>query len=242
MRAGPARAALAASLAALAVLGAAAPAAPDVTPSPSSTTSLAPIDRYRAALAALPSLKDMVFQYTESRTGPTRTIVELHRVYRRVDGAERNETIAVNGETVVPAIVRFSSKPDWPYDVRAFAVDAGDYQVMPTGPKLVDGRRAYGLSAVRTSTGDFAITALYLDEKTWLPLRETYDVTGGDCTGTGSIDFGRAGGQWLPLSTQVSCTVGAGGATFKESIAFAGYTFPPTLPPDIFEAGRPEGP
>lgn len=223
----------------------AAHAVADETPLPSSSSSsgpLQPIDRYRAALTALPELKDMVFQYTESRTGPVRTIVELHRVYRRADGAERNETIAVNGETVVPAIVRFATKPEWPYDVRAFAVTADDYEVVPTGPKLIDGKRAYGLSAVRTSTGDFAITSLDLDEKTWLPVRETYDVTGGDCTGVGSIEFGRIAGHWLPLSTQVSCTVGTGGATFKESIAFAGYSFPPTLPADIFANQGPQSP
>lgn len=207
---------------------------PEPLPSASISTLAQPIDRYRAALAALQPLKDMVFQYTESRSGPTRTIVELHRVYRRDDGAERNETIAVNGEAVIPAIVHFANKPDWPYDVHQFAVSADEYQLMPTGPKLVDGKRAFGMSAVRVTTGDFAITGIYLDEKTWLPLRETYDVAGGDCTGTGSIDFGIAAGRWLPMTTQVSCTVGAGGATFKESIAFAGYTFPPTLPSDIF--------
>lgn len=211
-----------------------APSAP--LPSASGTGAARPIDRYRAALAALPPLKDMVFQYSESRTGPTRTLVELHRVYRRVDGAERNETIAVNGEAVIPAIVHYSTRPDWPYDVRAFAVSPDEYDLMPIGPKLVNGKRAYGISAVRTTTGDFAVTGVFLDETTWLPLRETYSVTGSGCTGTGSINFGRSGGTWLPTSTQVSCTVGTGGATFKESIAFSGYTFPPSLPADIFGA------
>ena len=229
-------AAAAVASAAFALLASAPRAAADTTPTPSTsgTAALQPIDRYRAALAGLPPLGDMVFQYTESRTGPTRTIVELHRVYRRVDGVERNETIAVNGETVVPAIVRFSTRVDWPYDVRAFVVGPDDYTVMPTGPKIVAGKRAYGLSAVRTTTGDFAITGLYLDEKTWLPLRETYAVVGGGCTGAGSIEFARIGRQWLPTAAQVSCTVGGGGAMFKETIAFAGYAFPPTLPADIF--------
>jgi hypothetical protein len=213
-------------------------ATPTSTPQSSGSGAARPIGRYRAALAALPPLKDMVFQYSESRTGPTRTLVELHRVYRRVDGAERNETIAVNGETVVPAIVHYSSRADWPYDVRAFAVSADEYDLMPIGPKLVNGKRVYGISAVRTSTGDFSVTGVFLDETSWLPLRETFSVAGSGCTGTGSIDFGRAGGTWLPTSTQVSCTVGTGGATFKESIAFSGYTFPPSLPPDIFGAAQ----
>ena len=231
------------AIAALVATAAPASAAPDATPSvplPSASgpSATRPIERYRAALAALPPLSDMVFQYSESRTGPTRTLVELHRVYRRVDGAERNETIAVNGETVVPAIVHYSTRAQWPYDVRAFAVSSDEYDLMAIGPKLVNGKRAYGISAVRTTTGDFSVTGLFLDETAWLPLRETFSVTGSGCTGTGSIDFGRAGGTWLPTSTQVSCTVGTGGATFKESIAFSGYTFPPSLPPEIFGAGR----
>jgi len=85
------------ALAIAATIASIAPAsgAPDQTspvplPSSSSPGVTRPIDRYRAALAALPPLKDVVFQYSESRTGPTRTLVELHRVYRRVDGAERN--------------------------------------------------------------------------------------------------------------------------------------------------------
>ena len=235
------RAALALALLVASITGASgAPDAATPTASPSATGSLAtrPIERYRAALAALPPLKDMVFQYSESRSGPTRTLVELHRVYRRIDGAERNETIAVNGETVVPAIVRYSTRHDWPYDVRAFAVSADEYDLLPIGPKLVNGKRAYGISTVRTTAGDFSVTGVFLDETAWLPLRETFSVSGSGCTGTGSINFGRAGRTWLPTSTQVSCTVGSGGATFKESIAFSSFTFPPSLPPDIFGTAK----
>ena len=205
-------------------------------PGASAPAASTPIDRYRAALAALAPLKDMVFQYAESRTGPARTIVEEHRVYRRVDGAERNETIAVDGAQVVPAIVHLESAPAWPYDVRAFSVSAADYEVMPLGARVVDGKRAFGLSAVRTSNGDFAVTAIFLDEKRWLPLRETFDVSGGGCAGTGSIDFEPVGTAWLPASTKVSCAVGEGGPTFKESITFSEYSFPLALPSEIFGA------
>ena len=202
------------------------------TPSPE--TGAAVIDGYRAALASVPSLRDMVFQYTESRTGPRRTIVEEHRVYRRVDGAERNDTIMVNGAQVVPALVRYSSDPTWPYDVRQFTVTTADYNALPIGPTIVDGKHAFGFSTVRTSTGDFAITGLYVDVVRLLPLRETFSVSGGGCAGTGSIDFGPGGGTWLPMSVKANCTVGDSGATFKETLTFHDYSFPPSLPPDIF--------
>jgi len=190
--------------------------------------------RYRAELGLLPPLRDVVFQYTESRTGPARTLVEEHRVYRRTDGAERNETIAVNGAQVVPAIVRYAQKPAWPYDVRAFAVTAAEYDVLPLGASVVNGKQAFGYSAVRTTVGDFSVTRLYLDFERALPLRETFTVSGGGCAGTGSIDFGASAGAWLPVVTKVSCTVADTGATFKETITFHDFAFPPALPPDVF--------
>ena len=209
-------------------------ASPQIVETPDATLA-----RYRTQLERLPPLHDMVFQYTESRTGPSRTIVEEHRVYRRADGAERNETIGVNGSSVVPAIVRYTTKADWPYDVRAFAVSAADYSALPIGEAIVDGRRAVGFSTVRTTTGDFAITRLYLDTIRAMPLRLTYDVTGGGCSGTGSIDFGPTAGSWLPRSAKVSCTVGDTGNTFKETIVFHDFSFPPALPADVFE-GAPQ--
>ncbi len=196
------------------------------------------LDRYRAALLSLPPLRDMVFQYTESRTGPTRTLVEEHRVYRRADGAERNETIGVNGSAVIPAIVRFSAATQWPYDVRAFAVDAIDYTVLPIGAAIVGGHKALGYSVVRTTTGEFAITHLFLDERRALPLRETFDVSGGGCAGTGTIDFAPSAAAWLPSSARVSCTVADSGGTFRESIVFHDYAFPPALPPDVFQGAQ----
>jgi hypothetical protein len=192
------------------------------------------IARYRAALDRLPPLRNVVFRYTESRSGPTRALAEEHRVYRRADGLERNETVAVNGAQVVPPIVRYSNKPVWPYDPRAFGVNPADYNVLSTGPTIVNGKRALGYSTVRTTTGDFSVTGLYLDVIRFLPLRETFAVSGGGCSGNGSIDFAPVGPAWLPTTVSVSCSVAQGGSTFKESIVFTDYTFPPTLPPDVF--------
>ena len=199
--------------------------------------------RYRAQIEQVAPIRDVVFQDTERRTGPTRTIVEEHRVYRRADGAERNETIAVNGSAVVPAIVRFTTKAAWPYDVRAFALTSADYTARPIGAAVVDGRHAVGYSTVRTSAGDFAVTRLYLDAARALPLREAFTVSGGGCAGSGSIDFGPVSGAWLPLSARVSCTVAAatangGTSRFKESIAFHDYAFPNALPPDVFRQSQ----
>ena len=189
---------------------------------------------YRAALDALPEIGNVVFEYTESRIGPSRALAEVHRVYRSAEGDERNETISVDGASIVPAISQFSVSAQWPYDVRALAVDAADYEVMPLGPATVDGRRVLSYSAVRTSVGDFAVTHLYLDPLRHLPVREGFTSSGGGCSGSGTIDFGPVDRRWMPTEVSVSCTVSEGGAVFKETIKFAGYRFLAALPSDVF--------
>lgn len=223
----PACAAAAAALVLIVVLVAPVRAEPN-------STSDEILTRYRAALDALPPLGNLVFQYTESRSGPTRALQEEHRVYRRADGEERNETIAVNGAQLIPPIVRFSDKAQWPYDVRAFAVTAGEYNVMALGTSIVGGKHAYGFSTVRTTTADFSVTGLYLDTTRYLPVRETFSATGGGCSGTGSVDFAPFGARWLPTAATVNCALEQGGATFRESIVFSDYAFPAELPPDVF--------
>jgi hypothetical protein len=203
-------------------------------PTPSGAALLA---AYHDALDRLPPMGDVVFQYTQIRSGPTRTLEEEHRVYRNAKGNERNETVAVAGSPMVPAIVRFSTHPLWPYDVRQFAVEAPDYTIMETGIAIVAGRRALGYSSVRTTPGDFAITSLYLDVARALPVREAFNVSGGNCTGRGSIDFGPVAGHWLPLAVTATCSVDPTGETFKETIKFYGYQFPQTLPSDVFAGG-----
>lgn len=211
------------------------PTAVSAQPSPAADITLT---RYHTALEALPPLGNVVFRYSETRSGPTRALAEEHRVYRRADGEERNETIAVNGTQVVPAIVRFVSRPVWPYEVRQFVVDSLTYNVLTLGTTVVGGKRVFGFSTVRATPGDFAITGLYLDVTRYLPLRETFEVSGGGCAGNGSIDFVAVGALWLPTSASVSCAVAPAGTAFKESITFSDYAFPETLPPDVF-GGKP---
>jgi len=195
-----------------------------------------PLEAYRSALAQLAPPGAVVFEYAETRTGPTRTILEQHRVYRSADGRERNETIAADGAAVVPAIVRFSTQATWPYDVRQFAVDDADYTTQPLGTAVLDGKRVLAYSTVRVTTGDFAITALYLDPLRHLPVRESFDAQGGGCKGSGTIAFGPVAGHWMPTAVSTTCTVTATGAAFRESIRFSGFSFPQQIPADIFGA------
>jgi hypothetical protein len=199
-------------------------------------TATAVLGAYRAALNSLPPLGNIVFQYSEVRSGPSRALSEEHRVYRSAGGSERNETIMVNGMPVVPALVRISASDAWPYDVRRFVVDETEYNVMYLGATTVAGKRVIGLSTVRTTTGDFAITGLYLDPVRHLPVRVTFEAGGGGCRGPGAIDFALIDARWLPVAVTASCTVAPGGATFRETIKFSAFQSPQVIPPDVFGA------
>lgn len=223
----PRRAAAAAVLAVTLIAG------PSVAATPTLSADAA-MTRYRAMLDALPAIGNVVFEYTESRIGPSRALAEVHRVYRDAAGDERNETISVDGEPIVPAISHIASVPQWPYDVHAFAVTADSYQVMALGMAVVNGHRALSFSAVRTTPGDFAVTHLYLDPVRHLPLRESFDTQGGGCSGSGYVDFAPVDRRWMPLVVSVNCALADGSATFKETIKFGAYQFLPAIPSDIF--------
>ncbi|HXW77363.1 MAG TPA: hypothetical protein VEJ20_08140 [Candidatus Eremiobacteraceae bacterium] len=205
-------------------------------PASAASPAGAQFDQYRAALAALSPVGNVVFEYAESRSGPTRTFTEQHRVYRGADGRERDETLAVDGAPLVPAQVRFSEHDVWPYDVAQFAVDEADYSVLYIGPAVVDGRRALEFSTVRETTGDFAVTALYIDPLRHLPLRETFAAQGSGCSGSGVIDFAAIGRHWLASSVSADCSVAGSQGAFRETIRFSAYQFPAVIPPDVLTA------
>lgn len=180
----------------------------------------------------------MEFEYTVTRSGPTLIRTEQHRVYWTAAGLERNDTIAVNATPLVPARTRLLRRTAWPYDVGQFAVSTDDYAIVPGGATVVAGRKAYAFALTRNAQADFMLTALYLDASTRLPLRQTFAVSGVDCQGSGRIDFSPFGGYWLPSFVSVVCTgapqAASPPAVFKEAIRFSAYSFPVTIPPDVF--------
>ncbi len=193
---------------------------------------------YRTALLARTTPANMEFQYTVTRSGPNRILTEQHRVYWTATGLERNDTIEINGTPVVPAISHMLHRATWPYDVGQFAVSTDEYDITPAGVAIVTGRKAYLFMAARSAPADFMVKSLYIDAKTRMPLREMFSVTGGDCQGSGVIDFAPTSGYWLPSFVSVVCTgaASADGTTpvFKEAIRFSGYRFPTAIPPDVF--------
>ncbi len=194
------------------------------------------LGKYRAALAAHPLPPYMEFGYVVTRSGPGRIVTEQHRVYWTNDGDERNDTLSVNGTPLIPPASRILHRSTWPYDPVQFMVAADDYAATPAGVSLVNGRKAYAFILTKNAASDFMLTSLYVDVRTHLPLRETFAVTGDTCAGSGSIEFSGNGRYWLPSFVAVVCSVpeSTPPAVYKESIRFTGYSFPNTIPPDVF--------
>jgi hypothetical protein len=207
--------------------------------------SLTIFDSYRAALVSRKTPLNMEFEYTVTRSGPNRIVTEQHRVYWTESGLERNDTIAVNATPVVPARSRLLHRTSWPYEVGQFVVSTDEYDVARPVVSSVAGRKAYVFAVTRATQADFMITSLYLDASSRLPLRETFVVAGSNCQGSGSIEFLPVGVYWLPTFVSVLCTGTAQDAfpapTYKEAIRFSGYSFPATIPPDVFGQTQPAG-
>jgi hypothetical protein len=212
----------------------AAPASATPTPLPATAKVLA---KYRAAMADLPKPSNMIFTYSETRTGPTRIVSGLHRVYRDKDGNQRNDTLAINDQPIRPPSTQTFQRASWPYFADQFDVSPSDYDVKFAGLATVNGRRAYVYATKRLSAAPFAITQLALDPATGLPLRELFTVTTSDCTGDGEIDFMLVGAYVLPSAVSAQCTM-SGTGQFKDAMRFSDYSFPAAIPADVL---RPSG-
>lgn len=191
---------------------------------------------YRAALVQLRNPANFVFDYVVTRVGPKRVVTEKHRVYRNDNGDERNETNAVNGAAIVPAFVRVFHRPIWPYDAAAFAVSLDGYDAKYEGLSLVAGRNAYAYALTAKSAANFTITAIFVDVRRHLPLREMFSVAGSGCGGHGWIDFVPARTYWMPSAVTAMCSPASSAVTYRESIHFSNYRFPAAIPAEIFRA------
>jgi hypothetical protein len=205
------------------------------TPPPSPAAAARLLERYRAAIAALPKPANMVFMYTEMRADPQRIVTSAHRVYRNEAGEQRNDTVEVNGIPVRPPRTQTYQRAQWPYYADAFAVSPADYDARFTGVATIDGRRTQSYAVKRLTSAPFSITELDLDPASALPVRERFIAATRDCDARGSIDFAPSGSYWLPTNVSVECSLSGASASagYKNTIRFADYRFPVTIPADV---------
>jgi hypothetical protein len=199
--------------------------------------------RYKIAIPAMKQPANMVVEYTQTRSGPLRVVTENHRLYRDAAGHERNETTAINGVPAVPARVSIYTRAAWAYSADKFFVDSDSYQVAPHGPADIGGRKGYAFAAVMKEATAFAVTDLEIDAHSALPLLERFVAGTPTCSATGSIEFGPAGGYWLPKIVSVTCAVVASpdapvvtppASSYRDTIRFSSYSFPAAIPAQVF--------
>jgi hypothetical protein len=216
-------------------------AAPAADPPASAADAL--YARYKIAIQTLKQPANMIVEYTQTRTGPLRVVTENHRLYRDAQGNERNETTAINGVPVTPARVSIYTRATWSYSADKFFVDSDSYQLEPRGPADVGGRKGLAFAVVMKEANAFAVTDLEIDARTAQPLLERFVAGTPTCSATGSIEFGPAGGYWLPKIVSVTCAVVASPdvavvtpptASYRDTIRFSSYSFPAAIPAQVF--------
>jgi hypothetical protein len=199
--------------------------------------------RYKIAIQTMKQPANMVVEYTQTRSGPLRVVTENHRLYRDAEGNERNETTVINGVPAAPARVSIYTRAVWAYSADKFFVDSDSYQLALRGAVNVNGRKGYAFAVVMKDATAFAVTDLELDARTALPLLERFVAGTPSCSATGSIEFGPAGGYWLPKIVSVTCAVVASPdapvitpptASYRDTIRFSSFSFPAAIPAQVF--------
>jgi hypothetical protein len=208
-----------------------APSAAEGAVSPAAAAAAKALAQYHALMIALQKPANMVFMYSETRTGPTRIVSGVHRVYRDKDGNQRNDTIAIDDSPVRPPETQTFVRAIWPYFPDQFDVPASDYDVTSAGTAFVNGHKAFLYRTNRLSPAAFAITELAVEPGTGIPLRELFAVSTRDCDGTGQIEFTQIGSYLLPSSVAAQCTEGSD--QFKHVIKFSDYSFPAAIPQEV---------
>ncbi len=217
-------------LAVLAVLIAAAPRRPEPI------DSQIALERYELEMSSLKRPKAMIFTYTVSQAGAN-SIEQRHQVYRS-GGKVRDETLTVDGTSLTRKVVTIGRRPDR-YDVSRIAPRASAYTMLFLRV-IRDGSHfdyVYEAKPLIPAEGGFIVTGLTIDGETYLPRTIAFRASAGETTGTGELQYAKAGAFWVPFMATVEADVK--GKTTRERITWSDYRFPPSLPPSTFVGPKP---
>jgi hypothetical protein len=206
-----------------------------VAATPSQLDSQYVLQRYAVAIDTVEQPKAVIFTYTLSQAGPT-TIEERHVIYR--SGSEvRDETLAVDGISLIRKIVRFSHREDR-YAVARLAPRTTDYELLFEGT-VRDGRHAdYVYDATPLIRGgDAAIDSVTIDGVRFLPRSVHFTTQGLDAKGNAHVVYAAFGKYWMPVSADVDAVVN--GKPARERLTWSDYSFPQSLPASVFPAPKP---
>jgi hypothetical protein len=186
--------------------------------------------RYLHALETVPVPTTLSFQYTVEQLGG-HDLAQTHRVYR-AGTDERDETLVIDGEHVVPPQVRIFHGRRNRYTVTNLAPRPDFYDFKYVGPQTVGTRVNYVFRTATKLPGAFRVTQVTIDGARFLPALVQFQTSQGGVTGNGSIAFAPSGPYWVP--TAVNANARDISRSARERIMFSAYDFPPELPPGTF--------
>lgn len=223
---------------ALATLG----AHPAPRPSAALLADLPPslvLSRYEAALASLTRPKALSFDYTVEQLGP-RNLEQTHRVYRS-GVRERDETVVVDGYTLKRPAIRIFTNRTYRYDVGSIAPTSDAYSFAYAGVVRAPSGYAYAFRTERREPAAFAVSAVDIDGRTFLPAVVHFKTATDGARGSGVLQYAGFASYWLVREAQVDAHL-ENGTLGHERIVWSNYQFHQSLPPSTFEAPPPAPP
>jgi hypothetical protein len=194
------------------------------------------LERYELEMTDLAPPKAVIFSYNISQAGPT-AVEQQHVLYR--SGAQvRDETISVDGQALKSKVVRIERREDR-YSVERIAPRTTEYSLVFLHA-IKRGQHydyEYEATPLAASLSGFVVTGMIVDGQRDLPRSVFFRTSAANAHGTGQIDYGSAGGHWMPFAATVDAIVR--GKPARERIVWSDYRFPPALPPATFRAARP---
>ncbi len=194
------------------------------------------LQHYALALVDTPVPKLLVFSYTVSQAG-LGNLEQRHELYRK-GLSVRDETLAVDGQTLRQKTVRFEQREDR-YAIDRIAPRSDTYQMLFLHTVRDGSHNDYVFDTtpiVKQTTGMW-VEQVTIDGIKFLPKRVRFHSEGEDAVGKGEIEYAAFGKYWLPVAATVDATVN--GKPARERIAWSDYRFPPSLPPSTFLAPQP---
>jgi hypothetical protein len=193
------------------------------------------LERYELEMTALAPPKAVIFTYNVSQAGPT-NIEQLHRLYRSGDDV-RDETLSVDGQSLKQKVVRIERREDR-YAVTRLAPRTSEYSLVFLRAFKQSGHYDYEYEAtpLGPSFAGFVVTRVVIDGVRDLPTSILFHTSNVSGEGHGDIEYGSAGGHWVPLSVTIDATIQ--GKPARERITWSDYRFPPSLPSATFQGGR----
>jgi len=194
--------------------------------------------RYLAAVAKLKRAKTVSFEYALAQLG-LHTMEQTHRVYRSGSN-ERDETLVIDGVRLKSPAVRIITGRNPHYDIAVVAPRPEAYRFIPVAaPKAPNGQYTYVFKLATRAPRAFAVTAIELDGRTFLPSLVKFTTSANGARGTGMLRYSGVAGYWVVREAVISATL-QNGKPARERITWSRYRFPAALPRDTFRVPRPQ--